>query len=317
MNEEIERYLESRRAHLKPAPLKSVERHLRRFAHFCGLSDLAELQRGHLQSYYGHLLEHCSRGRSYPSLGLLTEYLGSLDRFLRWAQRERLIFLKWEVPRPRVPQKLPRVPHHGEIERLLKEPDSSTVLGRRDQLALELLYGWGLRLGECTRLNLESFDVAENSVSIWGKGDRYRRVPLSPRLRELYEDYVARTRPRFQPAAHERALFLSLTNGLRLTPTGLYLRVKVYAWQAGLDLHPHQLRHACATHMLAAGARVRQVQTLLGHAQVTTTQRYTRLSLRDLKREFQRCHPRAHFPHEEDCDEGTIPRSPAPGRLLS
>jgi integrase/recombinase XerC len=197
------------------------------------------------------------------------------------------------VRTPKAPQKLPEVPTAEQVGALL-DGVSTDNLERphpaRDRAIFELLYGCGLRVGELAGLNLEDLDRAEGWLRVRGKGRKERQVPMPGKAREALERYLAvRTVVRDQAA-----VFLNHRRG-RLTTRGIHGIVRLYATQLTGDpsLHPHTFRHAYATHLLADGADLRAIQELLGHARLSTTQRYTQVSLTDLMAVYDKAHPKA------------------------
>jgi integrase/recombinase XerC len=160
----------------------------------------------------------------------------------------------------------------------------------RDLAIFELLYGCGLRISELVGLNLEDFDFDERWMRVRGKGKKERQVPYASKAAAALERYLALR----QAAGEERALFLNHRRG-RLTDRGARGIVKFYARMIAGDssIHPHSLRHAYATHLLSDGADLRAIQELLGHARLSTTQKYTQVSLADLMAVYDKAHPRA------------------------
>jgi integrase/recombinase XerC len=152
----------------------------------------------------------------------------------------------------------------------------------------ELLYGCGLRISELVGLDLEDFDFSERWIRVRGKGRKERQVPFGTKAATALERYLA-TR-----CSSERALFLN-HRGTRLTDRGARGIVKFYARMITGDssIHPHSLRHAYATHLLSDGADLRAIQELLGHSQLSTTQKYTQVSLTDLMAVYDKAHPKA------------------------
>ncbi len=198
------------------------------------------------------------------------------------------------VRTPRAPKLAPSVPN-AETTNQLIDAVSTNKLERpfpaRDRLLFELLYGCGLRISELVGLKLEDFDRDERWLRVRGKGSKEREVPYGAKVEEALVRYLENRLPR-DPA--ERALFLNARGG-KLTDRGARGIVKLYAIALSGDssLHPHSFRHAYATHLLADGADLRAIQELLGHASLSTTQRYTQLSLTDLMAEYDRAHPKA------------------------
>jgi integrase/recombinase XerC len=161
---------------------------------------------------------------------------------------------------------------------------------KRDLAIFELLYGCGLRISELCGLNLEDFDLSSRWVRVRGKGKKERQTPYGGKAAAALEQYLGER----QAAAGETALFVNC-NGRRLTDRGARGIVAFYArFLAGdASLHPHSFRHAFATHLLSAGADLRSIQELLGHARLSTTQKYTQVSLADLMAVYDKAHPKA------------------------
>jgi integrase/recombinase XerC len=169
----------------------------------------------------------------------------------------------------------------GEIER----PHPA-----RDRAIFEVLYGCGVRVSELAGLNLEDLDRSEGWMRVRGKGRKERQVPLPRQAAEALDRYL-NERP---VVRDEPAVFLNHRGG-RLTDRGISLIVKFYSTYLAGDpsLHPHSFRHAYATHLLSSGADLRAIQELLGHARLSTTQKYTQVSLTDLMAVYDRAHPKA------------------------
>lgn len=161
----------------------------------------------------------------------------------------------------------------------------------RDLAIFELLYGCGLRISELAGLNLDDFDFHERWVRVRGKGKKERQVPYTGKASAALDGYLSLRKP---AAPGERALFLN-HRGARLTDRGARRIVKFYARYVAGDssIHPHSLRHAYATHLLSDGADLRAIQELLGHARLSTTQKYTQVSLADLMAVYDKAHPKA------------------------
>ncbi len=197
------------------------------------------------------------------------------------------------VRTPKAPKRIPVVPTAEQTNRLI-DGVSADSLDRphpeRDLLLFELLYGCGLRISELAGLNLDDFDVTERWIRVRGKGRKERQVPYGAKAAAALEKYLAARAAK----AGERAL-LANHRGARLSDRGARDIVKFYARMISGDasLHPHSLRHAYATHLLADGADLRAIQELLGHARLSTTQKYTQVSLTDLMAVYDRAHPKA------------------------
>lgn len=197
---------------------------------------------------------------------------------------------------PKVRKKVPRIMSAEATEELLKVvAEQDGVIAIRDLAIMELLYGCGLRVSELCGLNLGQLNTSERKFRVFGKGKKERVVPLGQAAAQALAAYLA-VRPELvsQHGVDEQALFLS-SRGRRLGVRRVQELVgKLGAAGAGRsDLHPHLLRHACATHMLEGGADLRAIQDMLGHETVATTQRYTHLSVAELTKVYDRAHPLA------------------------
>jgi integrase/recombinase XerD len=191
-----------------------------------------------------------------------------------------------------VRRRLPRAISERDARRLMSVPDPWTVFGRRDRAFLELLYGTGLRMSECVRLDLMDVDLAQGLLLVRnGKGRKDRLLPIPGRAREALELYLQESRPELVQAFHEPAVFLS-RYGWRLSGVALRLLVRTHGRAIGVKVSCHVLRHSCATHLLAGGADVREIQRLLGHKDLTTTALYTKVDTASLAAMLRRSHPR-------------------------
>jgi integrase/recombinase XerC/integrase/recombinase XerD len=193
------------------------------------------------------------------------------------------------VSAPKKDSYLPRVLKPGEVATLLERMPASTPLDLRDRAMLELAYAAGLRAEELVDLDLGSPDPDAEELRVEGKGGRTRVVPVGEPAWRALERYLAGGRPLLDGGA-SRALFLS-KSGRRLSTSDVRRRLTLRLRQAGVS--PHTLRHSFATHLLEGGADLRAIQELLGHASISTTQTYTRVESRRLKRAYARSHPRA------------------------
>lgn len=191
------------------------------------------------------------------------------------------------------PRKIPRVLTTEDIERLLNTPAGSSFQDARDRALLELLYSTGARVSEAIGLDVDGIDLEAGVVRLVGKGDKERLGVLGRFAREAIETWLPLRNIRAAPHA-EQALFLN-TRGGPLTDRSVRRLLKKRLLQAGLppDVSPHTLRHSFATHLLQGGAGLRDVQEMLGHASINTTQIYTRISPEHLRRVYLAAHPRA------------------------
>jgi len=203
-----------------------------------------------------------------------------------------------ELSSPAVPLRLPKALSVAETVALVESCDPHTVTGIRDRALLEFLYGSGARISEAVELTPDALDLENRSVLVRGKGGKQRRVPIGSFAAETLTAYLVRARPallehRRKGGPVPREVFLN-TRGGRLSRQSAYAIVSAAAERAGVaDVSPHTLRHSFATHLLEGGADVRVVQELLGHASVTTTQIYTKVTIDRLREVYAESHPRA------------------------
>lgn len=234
------------------------------------------------------------QGRSRSTIA---RKLASLRSFFRYLQRVKIIDkspLK-AVYTPKLEMRLPHFLSENDCTRLIESPSTQDSFPLRDRAILEVIYGCGLRISELVTLDTNSIDFESQLVRVWGKGRKERIVPLGSAAKSALSDYLALERPRLsgKNGKPSPAVFLNRMGG-RLSDRGIRELIKKYSTAAGLkeSVFPHMLRHSYATHMLDHGADLRSVQELLGHARLSTTQIYTHLSKEQLKRVYQRSHPR-------------------------
>ncbi|HTJ76020.1 MAG TPA: site-specific tyrosine recombinase [Acidimicrobiales bacterium] len=205
-----------------------------------------------------------------------------------------------DVQRPKVPAGLPKALSEAEVGTLLAAVHGDDAVARRDRAILEVLYGCGLRVSELVGLSLADLDLGAGLLRAFGKGSKERVVPVGRLACEALGDWLrpggrdAMVPERWARRGDAEAVFLN-TRGGRLSRQGAWGVVRRYGDAVGLGerLSPHVLRHSCATHMLDHGADIRVVQELLGHASISTTQVYTRVSATRLRRIYEAAHPRA------------------------
>ena len=198
-----------------------------------------------------------------------------------------------DSPRRRAP--LPKALAVEEVIRLLEAPDGATPDGRRDRALLEFLYATGARVAEAVALDQLDLDLEEGTARLTGKGDRQRLVPVGGAACRALAAYLPDRLAWRRPGRDPGAVFLNVRGG-RLTRQGAWAIVRRHAVRAGLEpglVSPHVLRHSAATHMVEGGADLRTVQELLGHASISTTQVYTRVSPRHLLEVYATSHPRS------------------------
>jgi integrase/recombinase XerC len=224
--------------------------------------------------------------------------LASLRSMYKWLAREGMVKQNPAalVSTPRLPKKLPRVPTMEEINGLLNsEMPETAAFPERDRAIFELLYGCGLRNSELVGIELGDIEDANGVILVRGKGKKQRYVPLDGAVAEALLGYRgARQKVLDQARKASRRLFINQRGG-PLTTRSVGRIVKQIAVARGLppDIHPHTLRHAFGTHMLSEGADLRAIQELLGHERLSTTQKYTQLSIGHVMEVYDKTHPRA------------------------
>lgn len=223
--------------------------------------------------------------------------LSGLRGFFKFLVRERAIAEDPTllVERPRLGRRLPRVLSFEEISILLAAPDVTKPRGLRDAAMLHVMYASGLRVSELVGLTLADVDRQRGLVSAFGKGGKRRLVPLGEVALRHVDAYLEHVRPHLLRGREgEKTLFLS-PSGKKLTRQGFWKIVKRMARVAGITtpISPHKLRHSFATHLLQGGADLRAVQAMLGHADLGTTEIYTRVAQDHVRRQYQKAHPRA------------------------
>lgn len=206
-----------------------------------------------------------------------------------------------DVAIPGAPDPVPKALSEVEITMLLDAAVGVDAVGYRDRAILELLYGTGMRISELCALSLGDLDLDDRLLRVMGKGSKERVLPVGRLADAAVREWLALGRPKLEPKRWSRradaeALLLNHRGG-RLTRQGAWGVVRKYADAVGLAdrLHPHVLRHSCATHLLEHGADIRTVQELLGHASLSTTQRYTRVTTERLRSVYLDAHPRARL----------------------
>ena len=196
---------------------------------------------------------------------------------------------------PRVGRSLPKPLSVTEIDELLEQPlKRNTPEGKRDRAMLELLYATGLRVTELVSLDVDDMNMSAPYVRCTGKGSKERTIPIHEQAAAAVREYMDNGRAALVKNRKESALFVN-RRGERLTRQGFWLILKQYAKEANIttSVTPHTLRHSFATHMLRGGAPLRNVQELLGHANISTTQVYTQIANEHVRQVYEKAHPRA------------------------
>ncbi|WP_029407021.1 site-specific tyrosine recombinase XerD [Thiomicrorhabdus sp. Milos-T2] len=221
--------------------------------------------------------------------------LSTLKRFYQWGASNEFFDADPTalVRAPKLPKSIPKVITEAQVEALLYSPDEYTPLGIRDRAILELMYASGLRVSEVVELPFEQLNLSAGLVQVTGKGSKERIVPLGELAIEWLEKYIKESRPVLTKNKWVNTLFISRI-GRPMTRQTLWHRIKNLAFDAGIhvNLSPHTLRHAFATHLINHGADLRTVQLLLGHSDLSTTQIYTHVAKERLHKLHQQHHPR-------------------------
>ena len=278
--------------HLAQNTVDAYRRDLLRFATWLGNRRVEALDVQDLSDYAGWLSEQklaaASISRHLVSMKLFLRYL-QLEGVLRDNAAELLGSRKmWD--------RIPEVMSPNVVEKFLRAPRRTDTYGWRDEAMVELLYATGCRASELSNLKVRDVHLQERYCMCHGKGDKQRMVPLGDSAIAAVENYLADQRGTLAAAAARPPEWLLLSRtGKRLRREAIWELVKKYAARAGASpkVSPHTLRHSFATHLLAGGADLRQVQELLGHANIATTQIYTHVDTSRLQRIHQQFHPRA------------------------
>ena len=227
----------------------------------------------------------------------IARHVAAVRTFFRFARKQRLVDTDPTelLSSPKVRRPLPTLVSAAMAAEIVEAPKASTAKGLRDRAVLELLYGCGLRVSELCGLDVRDVALEARTVRVVGKGDKERVVPLGEKAAAAVEAYLAVRGELVRGNAPIPAALFPSTKGKRLNRREAYAITRRYgALGAGrADLHPHALRHSCATHMLDGGADLRSIQELLGHASLSTTQRYTHVSIEHLMRAYDQAHPLA------------------------
>jgi integrase/recombinase XerD len=272
--------------------VQAYGRDLLKFAGFAARNnlDVEKIVRSNLVDYLGTLYRQGLDSRS------VARHLASLRQFFRFLCAEGIIHEDpaLTIESPRFRRSLPSFLSIEEVDRLLAQPDTKTVVGLRDKAMIELMYSTGLRVSELCGLRVGDLEMQSGCLRCLGKGNKERLVPVGRSALALVQEYLRDSRPRLLGDKASPNLFLSQI-GTRLDRIGFWRIIGDYGRKAGLrrKLKPHMLRHSFATHLLDRGADLRSVQMMLGHADIATTQIYTHVVEERLKQVYKAHHPRA------------------------
>ncbi len=255
-------------------------------------ADLASVDR---RRFTGFLMQGRKEGLKPATVA---RRLVSIKMFFRYLHSEGLIQndLSQCLDSPKLWRHLPEILSPAQVDALLNAPDKKTDKGRRDRAMLELMYACGLRVSELVNLQKPQLHFDEGYIRIRGKGNKERLVPIAKFSAKAVQSYIDYVRPRLIVNDSEagQIVFLSM-NGRPLTRARIWQLIRELATDAGLPhgIHPHSLRHSFASHLLSAGAPLRTIQEMLGHADISTTQIYTHVDQQRLKQVHSSFHPRA------------------------
>ena len=271
--------------------LEAYRRDVTRFAaYWPPQTEASGLTAEHVREYLGYLYGSGLQSRS------IIRHLTALRNFSAFLVREGRLGRDPTalVPLPRRPNTLPKYLGLSEINRLLEASDLAKPTGARDHAMLELLYATGLRVSELCQLQLSDFNAELGVVRVTGKGHRQRLVPVGRSAVAAVTSYCEGVRPRLLGGRASKYLFVTARGGC-LTRQAFWKLLAAHGKKAGIwqRLHPHVLRHSFATHLLEGGADLRSVQTMLGHADISTTQIYTHVMRSRLRKTLDQHHPRA------------------------
>lgn len=253
--------------------------------------DWLQVRPEHLEAFMAYLGK-----REYSSTSMARK-LSAARGLARFLVRENLRKDDFSelASSPKLSRKLPQTLSPGDLDRLLAAPDAETPHGLRDRALMELTYSSGLRVSEVCALTLQDVNLREGFLRVVsGKGSKDRVVPVGGAAVRALEHYLVKARPSLVGPRTGSALFISARGG-PLSRKTVWAAIKVHAANAGLDprrVKPHQLRHSFATHLLAGGADLRAIQEMLGHADIATTQIYTKVETSHLLEQHALYHPR-------------------------
>jgi integrase/recombinase XerC len=289
----IDKFLRSlRERNVSPHTIKAYSGDLANFSAYVGSRKWRDIDHVTIRGFLSHLYE---KGLGKTSVA---RSLAAVRSLYRWLAQEGVVEQNPAalVSTPKLAKKLPRVPTMEEMNSVLDGamPESASF-PERDRLMLELLYGCGIRNSELVGINLDDVRVSAEAVLIRGKGKKERYVPFGDAVTSAMAAYLPARQMTLAGFRKSTPALLINQRGGRLTTRSVGRIIKKIAVAKGLspDVHPHTLRHAFGTHMLEEGADLRAIQEMLGHERLSTTQRYTQLSMKHLLSVYDQTHPRA------------------------
>ncbi len=289
----VDKFLISlRERNVSPHTIKAYSGDLANFSAYIGSRKWPAIDHITIRGFLSHLYEKRLGKTS------VARSLAAVRSLYRWLAQEGEVEQNPAalVSTPKLAKKLPRVPTMEEMNSVLDGPMPKIAsFPERDRLMLELLYGCGIRNSELVGINLDDVRVSSEAVLIRGKGKKERYVPFGGAVTSALAAYLPARQLKLAESRKNMAALLINQRGGRLTTRSVGRIIKKIAVAKGLspDVHPHTLRHAFGTHMLEEGADLRAIQEMLGHERLSTTQRYTQLSMKHLLSVYDQTHPRA------------------------
>jgi integrase/recombinase XerC len=289
----IDKFLQSlRQRNASAHTVKAYTQDLTNFAAHVGSRNLRSIDHLTIRGFLSHLYE---KGLDKASVA---RALAAVRSFYRWLAQEGVVEQNPAalVSTPKLPKKLPRVPTIEEMNTVLdgQMPEVASF-PERDRIMFELLYGCGIRNSELIGINLDDIRLSSEAILIRGKGKKERYVPFGDSVKAALASYLPVRQQMLAERKKNTSALLINQRGGRLTTRSVGRIIKRIAVAKGLspDVHPHTLRHAFGTHMLEEGADLRSIQEMLGHERLSTTQRYTQLSMKHVLEVYDQTHPRA------------------------
>jgi integrase/recombinase XerC len=274
---------------LSPLTLENYARDIKNLLNLAGQNELNSLQNIHIRRYIATLHSKGLGGKSIARM--LSSWRGFFDFLV-----QRKSFDNNPVIGLRAPKSAKTLPQALSIEQAVKLVDirDDAVLSLRDHAILELFYSSGLRLSELVNLNIDALNFGDGTVTVTGKGNKTRIVPLGGHAIDAIQTWLKKRKDILAINPTEKAVFIGL-QGRRISARNIQYRMKEWSIKQGINssVHPHMLRHSFASHVLQSSQDLRAVQEMLGHANISTTQVYTHLDYQHLTKVYDQAHPRA------------------------
>lgn len=277
--------------HLSDNTLQSYGRDLKYFSEYLHTHNVIDIEKISEKEILESIADMRARGVHSRSV---SRALVTIRSFFRFLIREKVLTddPSANIEFPKVGQRLPKVLNLQEVDALLAQPKVDTEMGIRDFAMLQLMYATGMRVSELVNVTVNSLNLDGGYIKVFGKGSKERIIPMGLVAMKAIQEYIRLIRE--AKGVVEDHLFIGM-RGRKMSRQAFWNRIKAYAKKAGVRINvtPHMLRHSFATHMLDGGADLRSVQTMLGHADVTTTQIYTHVSGQHIKDLYKKFHPRS------------------------